>query len=110
MAQLPKLTLGRLKEFVAQHAPVLHMHPRDAFMPCSVEWFMDHSELWLLEKENVSTPTNIWPSNSLEAKDATKFQDCALLLKFKLPSKCPRTGLCQVHWHGSCSPDFKLWN
>ena len=48
MAQHRELTLGRLKELVAQHAPVLHMHPRDDFMPCSVEWFMDHSELWLL--------------------------------------------------------------
>ena len=24
---------------VAQHAPVLHMHPRDLFMPSTVEWF-----------------------------------------------------------------------
>ncbi len=48
-----QLTLGRLKQLVAQHAPVLCMHHRDAFMPCSVEWFMDHSELWLLEEDKV---------------------------------------------------------
>ena len=29
----------RLAEVVARHAPVLHMHPRDMFMPSTVEWF-----------------------------------------------------------------------
>ena len=41
------LSLERIKELVALHAPVLHMHPADRFMPCSVEWFMQRSELWL---------------------------------------------------------------
>ena len=59
MTEPAKLTLGMLKELVAQHAPVLFMHPRDAFMPCSVEWFMDHSELWLLGEELVSKKFNI---------------------------------------------------
>ena len=62
MAQPAKLTLGRLKELVAQHAPVLYMHPRDAFMPCSVEWFMDHSELWLLAGEKVSKSNSLGTS------------------------------------------------
>lgn len=53
MREQPKLTIGRLKELVAQNAPVLFMHPRDAFMPCSVEWFMDHSELWLWAQDQV---------------------------------------------------------
>lgn len=50
------LTLGGLKQLLAQHAPVLYMHPRDKFMPCSVEWFMDHSELWLRGSEQVIKP------------------------------------------------------
>ena len=29
----------RLAEVVARHAPVLYMHPRDHFMPSTVEWF-----------------------------------------------------------------------
>ncbi len=29
----------RLAEVVAQHAPALYMHPRDLFMPSTVEWF-----------------------------------------------------------------------
>lgn len=43
----PALDQEYIMKLVARHAPVLHMHHRDAFMPCSVEWFMDHSELWL---------------------------------------------------------------
>ena len=39
--------MEKLKELVAVNAPVLHMHHRDAFMPCSVEFFMANSELWL---------------------------------------------------------------
>ena len=35
----------RLAEVVAQHAPVLYMHPRDLFMPCTVEWFSAHFTL-----------------------------------------------------------------
>lgn len=31
----------RLAELVAQHAPVLYMHPHDHFMPCTVEWFSE---------------------------------------------------------------------
>lgn len=38
--------MERLKELVAANAPVLHMHHRDAFMPCSAEFFMANSELW----------------------------------------------------------------
>lgn len=38
-------SLAWLQEVVARHAPVLHLHPADAFMPCTVEFFMEHSEL-----------------------------------------------------------------
>lgn len=38
-------SLAWLQEVVARHVPVLHLHPADAFMPCTVEFFMEHSEL-----------------------------------------------------------------
>lgn len=53
MPRPPDMTFQRLKELVAQNAPALYMHPRDSFMPCSVEWFMDNSELWLIENHEV---------------------------------------------------------
>lgn len=57
-----ELSLERLKQLVAENAPVLHMHPRDAFMPCSVEFFMTNSELWLNDsddEDNVSLSTAV---------------------------------------------------
>lgn len=35
----------RLLQLIGANAPVFYMHPRDHFMPCSVDWFMHHSEL-----------------------------------------------------------------
>ena len=43
----PSLDMDRVKRLLAENAPELYMHPADRFMPCSVEWFMNHSELWL---------------------------------------------------------------
>lgn len=34
-----------LREMVARHAPVLRLHPADAFMPCTAEFFLRHSAL-----------------------------------------------------------------
>jgi hypothetical protein len=59
-----ELSMERLKQLVAENAPVLHLHPRDSFMPCSVEFFMTHSELWLNDSEdkvNVSLSTALQP-------------------------------------------------
>ena len=47
-----EMSMERLKQLVAENAPVLHMHHRDAFMPCSVEFFMANSELWLNDSED----------------------------------------------------------
>ncbi|GAB4823799.1 hypothetical protein N2152v2_010845 [Parachlorella kessleri] len=35
----------QLSSLVARHAPVFQLHPADRFMPCSVEFFMQHSSL-----------------------------------------------------------------
>lgn len=77
MAEPAKLTLGGLKQLVAQHAPVLCMHPRDAFMPCSVEWFMDHSELWLLGEEEVCKPCNAHSSSAEHCFMKHLLQSCS---------------------------------
>ena len=45
------LTLERLKQLVARNAPVLYLQPTDVFMPCSVEFFMEHSELCTLTEQ-----------------------------------------------------------
>lgn len=37
--------LDRLCELVARHAPAFHLHHKDAFMPCTVEFFMENSQL-----------------------------------------------------------------
>ena len=34
-----------LRAAVARHAPVLRLHPADAFMPCTAEFFLQHSAL-----------------------------------------------------------------
>ena len=39
------LTLELVKKLVSLNAPILYLHHRDNYMPCSVEYFMAHSEL-----------------------------------------------------------------
>lgn len=38
-----------IKEQVDSYAPALYMHPDDKFLPCTAEWFLERSELWLDE-------------------------------------------------------------
>jgi len=38
--------LDRLRSLVAAFAPVLRLHPDDAFNPCSAEWFASRCSLW----------------------------------------------------------------
>ena len=37
----------RVKALLAAHMPSFHMHHQDNFLPCSVEWFLERSELTL---------------------------------------------------------------
>ncbi len=48
-----------LKQVIAQFTPVLHLHHKELYLPCSVEWFFERSQLWLVEPvENVSLCTS----------------------------------------------------
>ena len=40
-----EIELEWLKRAIARHVPQFHLHPHDRYMPCSVEYFMQHSEL-----------------------------------------------------------------
>ena len=40
-------TMDQVKNLVALNAPVLYLHPHDIYMPCSAEFFMEHSDLLL---------------------------------------------------------------
>ena len=47
LAPPPSLpNLDRLRSLVAAFAPVLRLHPDDAYRPCSAEWFASRSSLW----------------------------------------------------------------
>ena len=39
------MDLGWLAGVVAHHCPTFFLHPDDRFMPCSVEFFLQHSAL-----------------------------------------------------------------
>ena len=42
-------TDDRLRQVIARYTPVLHLHHEEQYMPCSVEWYMERSQLWLEE-------------------------------------------------------------
>jgi hypothetical protein len=44
-----EVELGWLCGVVALHTPAFFLHPHDRFMPCSAEFFLQHSELRLEE-------------------------------------------------------------
>ena len=45
----------RLRQIIAQYTPVLHLHEDEMYLPCSVDWYMERSQLWLEEPiEHVS--------------------------------------------------------
>ncbi len=39
-------TEDRLRQVIAQYTPVLHLHPDERYMPCSVDWYLERSQLW----------------------------------------------------------------
>lgn len=41
------LTVERVKQLAAAHAPILRMHHDDIYMPCSAEFFMQNAVLHL---------------------------------------------------------------
>lgn len=47
-------TDDKLRQVIAQHAPVLRLHRDEKYLPCSVEWYMDRSELWLQQPNESS--------------------------------------------------------
>lgn len=47
-------TDDKLRYIIAQHAPVLCLHKEEKYLPCSVEWYMDRSELWLQQPNESS--------------------------------------------------------
>ena len=40
-----------LKQLIARNTPVLYLHPYDSYMPCSVDYFMQNSELCAAESQ-----------------------------------------------------------
>ena len=47
-------TDDKLRQIIAQHAPVLCLHKDERYLPCSVEWYIEHSELWLQQPNESS--------------------------------------------------------
>ena len=45
----------RLQQVIARYTPVLHLHEEERYLPCSVDWYIKRSQLWLEEPvEHVS--------------------------------------------------------
>ena len=42
------LDVQRVKQLVAAHCPILHLHHEEQFLPCSAEFFLEHSDLMLV--------------------------------------------------------------
>jgi len=36
----------KLKQVIAQYTPVLHLHHKERYLPCTVEWYLQRSQLW----------------------------------------------------------------
>lgn len=60
--------LEHLQQLVSRHAPVFHLHPSDQFMPCSVEFFMDHSTLVQLSGVSGQSPKVLLPLGAVSAE------------------------------------------
>lgn len=58
LLQLPHTMLWtdeRLQQVIARYTPVLHLHEEERYLPCSVDWYIKRSQLWLEEPvEHVS--------------------------------------------------------
>ena len=39
-------TEDRLRQVIAQYTPVLYLHPDERYLPCSVDWYFERSQLW----------------------------------------------------------------
>ena len=39
----------KLRQVIAQYTPVLYLHNKERYFPCSVEWYFKRSQLWLVE-------------------------------------------------------------
>lgn len=46
----------RLQQVIAQYTPVLHLHEDERYLPCSVEWYFERSQLWLEEPVDNEPP------------------------------------------------------
>ena len=47
----------RLQQVIAQYTPELYLHEDERYLPCSVDWYIQRSQLWLEEPlEHVSKP------------------------------------------------------
>ena len=45
----------RLRQVIARYTPMLHLHEEESYLPCSVDWYIQRSQLWLEEPiEHVS--------------------------------------------------------
>ena len=45
----------RLQQVIAQYTPLLYLHEDERYLPCSVDWYIQRSQLWLEEPiEDVS--------------------------------------------------------
>ena len=68
----PLLALDELCRLVARHTPVLHLHPRDSYMPCSADFFVAHSAL--RRRTAAGGWTELAPRGSLAPADLPRVQ------------------------------------
>ncbi|KAL3155815.1 hypothetical protein ABBQ32_012827 [Trebouxia sp. C0010 RCD-2024] len=46
----------RLQQVIAQYTPVLYLHEEERYLPCSVDWYIKRSQLWLEEPVEHGAP------------------------------------------------------
>lgn len=69
-------TDDKLRQVIAQHAPVLCLHKDEKYLPCSVEWYIEHSELWLQQPNESSQVASQSETYTACNKCCTSYTSC----------------------------------
>lgn len=89
----------KLKQIIAQYTPVLHLHHKERYLPCSVEWYLERSQLWHVDALDEKMPTKrtlVLDKGQVNVKDLlevqVKYPQWQLHLQIEPPA---RTGMPQ---------------
>ncbi|DBB03551.1 TPA: hypothetical protein ACH3X3_010894 [Trebouxia sp. C0006] len=67
----------KLKQVIAQYTPVLHLHHKERYLPCTVEWYLQRSQLWHVDALDEKMPTKrtlVLDKGQVNVKDLLEVQ------------------------------------